>query len=120
MSPKPQNSEDSLYHRLYHGLIVSCHRDEKRSYETLEFLIGFVKSVEEGGAVALRVEGKENLRAIRHETKLPIIAFVMGDYDDGAQLITPTLDDIEDLFSAGADIVACDVTSRKRPNGMDG
>lgn len=92
----------------------------KRSYETLEFLVGFVKSVEEGGAAALRIEGKENLRAVRHETKLPIIAFIMGEYDNGAQLITPSLDDIEDLFSAGADIVACDVTGRKRPNGLDG
>lgn len=34
--------------------------------------------------------------------------------------ITPDFNDIENIIDAGADIIALDVTPRKRPNGMDG
>lgn len=102
------------------GLVVSCHRDEKEPFMTMEVLLAFVKAAEQGGAVALRIEGTETVAAVRGQTALPIIGFVRGCYPDDSELITPELDDIAALVDAGATIVAVDATQRKRPNGQDG
>jgi N-acylglucosamine-6-phosphate 2-epimerase len=44
----------------------------------------------------------------------------MDRYEDGSDLITGSVEQIESLFEAGADIVAVDATKRKRPDGRDG
>ena len=43
-----------------------------------------------------------------------------GTYNDGSDLITESFERIDQLFTAGADIVAIDTTKRKRPDGDDG
>jgi N-acylglucosamine-6-phosphate 2-epimerase len=105
---------------LHPGLIVSCHGDEKEPFHSIELLLAYAKAAELGGAIALRLEGAANVERIRKQTALPIIAFAKGSYADQSELITPELSDIERLLGAGADIVALDVTQRKRPNGLDG
>lgn len=85
-----------------------------------EYMEALVQAVEAGGAGAVRVEGVENVRRLRKQTKLPIIGFVMGAYKDGSELITPTHDDARKLADAGADIVAVDGTNRVRPGGEEG
>jgi len=101
------------------GIIVSCHiaTEEESQLEILKY---FVKAAERGGAKALRIEGLGNVTEIRKLTRLPLVCFIKGVYPDGSELITPNYDDIESLFSAGADIVAIDATKRKRPVGDDG
>ncbi len=110
----------SLSEHIRGGLIVSCHIDETMGIDDRVYLEGLVRAVESGGAKALRIEGAEHIRGIRKLTSLPIIGFEMGRYDDGAEMITPSLDDIRRLTDAGADIIAIDGTNRKRRNGKDG
>ncbi|MDT8325580.1 MAG: N-acetylmannosamine-6-phosphate 2-epimerase [Bacteroidota bacterium] len=102
------------------GLIVSCHAEEHGGGDGFDALRYFARAAIEGGAVGLRIEGAERLRAIREMTKLPLIGFVQGNYPDGSALITPSIDHIEALLEAGADIVAIDATKRKRPGDLDG
>lgn len=102
------------------GLVVSCHRDELDAFMTIDVLLAFVKAAEQGGAVALRVEGTATVAAVRAHTALPIIGFTRGSFADGSELITPALDDIAALVAAGATAVAVDATQRKRPDGHDG
>lgn len=102
------------------GLIVSCHAEEHGGGDGFDALRYFARAAIEGGASGLRLEGSERIRAVRESTKLPLIGFVQGSYADGSALITPALDDIEALLSAGADIVAIDATKRKRPGEIDG
>jgi N-acylglucosamine-6-phosphate 2-epimerase len=111
---------NNAHEALHPGLIVSCHFDVSEPYHSAELAPVFAKAAELGGAIGLRLEGAETVRAIRKQTALPIIGFVKGKYADSTELVTPELNDIESLFEAGADIVAVDATQRKRPNGSDG
>lgn len=110
----------SLLEQIRHGLIVSCHAETRAAIDPLDLLHMYAVAAEDGGARALRVEGCAAVAALRGRTTLPIIGFVKGSHADGSELITPTLEDIEALFTAGADVVAIDATKRKRPSGMDG
>ncbi|PLX23172.1 MAG: N-acetylmannosamine-6-phosphate 2-epimerase [Ignavibacteria bacterium] len=111
---------EQIAHQLHGGVIVSCHVEEQQGNDAFDALSYFVHAAMQGGAVGLRIEGVERIRSIRPQTKLPIIGFTNGTYPDGSPLITPSLDDIDALFSAGADIVAIDTTKRKRPVDTDG
>ena len=106
--------------RLQHGLIVSCHIDDDEQDDAPDLLGYFVRAAERGGAAGLRIEGTEHIRRVRPLTRLPIIGFANGRYDDGSPLITPGPEDALALLDAGADIVAVDATKRKRPDGTDG
>src|SRR5690606_14583987 len=68
-----------------------------------------------GGAVGLRIEGVENLRAVRSVVDVPIIAIVKTDLDNSAVRITVTVEDALALAAAGADVIAYDATPRPRP-----
>ena len=52
-------------------------------------------AAEQAGAVALRIEGVENLRAVRAQVKVPIIGIIKRDLDDSPVRITPYLEDID-------------------------
>lgn len=68
-----------------------------------------------GGAIGLRIEGLDNVRAVRAVTDAPIIGLIKRDLDDSAIRITPFLHDVVGLAEAGADIIAFDATDRPRP-----
>lgn len=106
--------------KLRHGLIVSCQSEGDDPFNQPELLAKFAKSAHMGGAAGIRAQGVENIKAIRQEVDLPIIGITKGHFENGWVCITPDFSDIENLVAAGADIVALDVTPRKRPNGMDG
>ena len=103
---------------IRNGLFVSCHTDDGRDDALM--LAYFVRAAGSGGAAGLRIEGIERIRDTRPSTDLPIVGFTHGSYADGSMLVTPSFEDIEALFDAGADVVAIDVTKRKRPDGSDG
>jgi putative N-acetylmannosamine-6-phosphate epimerase len=105
---------------LRRGLIVSCQAEGDSPFNTPVFMAAFARAAEMGGAVAVRVCGTANVRAVRAQVSLPIIGITKGHYGDGSVLITPGLDDVRDLIAAGADIVAMDATSRNRPSGQSG
>lgn len=102
------------------GIIVSCSLEQEDPFNHPEVIAKFAKAAEEGGACALRVKGPENVRTVRSECSLPIIGLSEGTFSSGWTCITPDVEDIEALLSAGSDCIALDVTPRKRPNGIDG
>ena len=106
--------------RLKNGVIVLCHAEGDEPFNFPNYIAAFAKAAEMGGAVGIRVQGTDNIKSVRSTVKLPIIGISRGSYADGWALITPDVSAVESLISAGADIVALDVTQRVRPNGMDG
>jgi N-acylglucosamine-6-phosphate 2-epimerase len=76
-------------------------------------------AAEEGGAVALRVAGIENLRAVRARVRLPIVGLIKREYAGFEPYITPTLEEVRAVVAAGAEIVAFDATPRARPDGSE-
>ena len=106
--------------KLKNGVIVLCHAEGDEPFNFPNYIAAFAKAAEMGGAVGIRVQGSDNIKSVRSTVKLPIIGISRGSYADGWALITPDVSDVESLISAGADIVALDVTQRVRPNGIDG
>ncbi len=71
-----------------------------------------------GGAVGLRMNGPDDIRAARVVTNLPIIGLYKRPYGDCLVVITPTFAEADAIARAGAGIVAMDATARPRPDGV--
>nr|WP_212698778.1 N-acetylmannosamine-6-phosphate 2-epimerase [Vallitalea pronyensis] len=99
------------------GLIVSC---QALSHEPLHSSFIMAKmslAAYEGGAVCIRANSYEDIKAIKEEVDLPIIGLVKRDYDDSPIYITPTMREVREVAEAGAEVVAIDATHRIRPKG---
>jgi N-acylglucosamine-6-phosphate 2-epimerase len=105
---------------LPRGLIVSCQAEDNSPFNAPVFIAAFARAAQVGGAVAVRVCGEANVRAVRAEVSIPIIGLTKGRYADGSVLITPRIEDARALVAAGADVVAMDATLRLRPDGAPG
>ncbi|HHG8771917.1 TPA: N-acetylmannosamine-6-phosphate 2-epimerase [Raoultella planticola] len=101
------------------GLIVSCQPVPGSPLDTPAIVAAMALAAEQAGAVALRIEGGENLRATRAAVTLPIIGILKRDLDDSPVRITPFLEDVDALAQAGADIIAIDGTDRLRPVAVE-
>jgi N-acylglucosamine-6-phosphate 2-epimerase len=98
------------------SLIVSCQADPGSPFNDPLFIRAFAKAARFGGATALRLQGVENIEAVRAEQELPIIGLIKRHREElGDIYITPEILDVTNVINAGADIVAFDATLRRRP-----
>lgn len=98
------------------ALIVSCQADPGSPFGKPEFIAAFAEAAVRGGASALRLEGAANIRAVRAQQSVPIIGLTKrrgGEFGD--IYITPHFEDVDAVAAAGADFIAFDATTRKRP-----
>ncbi|HEX4500939.1 MAG TPA: N-acetylmannosamine-6-phosphate 2-epimerase [Scandinavium sp.] len=100
------------------GLIVSCQPVPGSPLDKPEIVAAMALAAEQAGAVALRIEGVENLQATRAAVTIPIIGIIKRDLPDSPVRITPFLDDVDALAAAGASIIAFDGTDRVRPESV--
>lgn len=101
------------------GLIVSCQPVPNSPMDRPEIVTAMAQAAVSAGAVAIRIEGITNLKAVRPHISVPIIGIVKRDLEDSPVRITPYLSDIDALAEAGADIIAFDATFRSRPVEID-
>jgi N-acylglucosamine-6-phosphate 2-epimerase len=104
-------------------LIVSCQADRGEPLCKPEIIAALSLSVISGGAGALRLEGVENIRAVRAVTDVPIIGLTKRhdiSYEErmSCAFITSTFEEALALADAGADIIAIDATGRPRGDGL--
>ncbi|WP_205849176.1 N-acetylmannosamine-6-phosphate 2-epimerase [Natronospirillum operosum] len=104
-----------MLEHLRHQLIVSCQPVQNGPLDHPEVVAALSLAALAGGARALRIEGLDNLAAVRAVTDVPIIGLIKHDLDDFPVRITPFEEDVDALVAAGADIVAFDATDRPRP-----
>lgn len=109
-----------VLNRMRGGLVVSCQPVDGGPMDRPEIVAAMAMAAVAGGAVAVRIEGVENLRAVRPLVAVPIIALVKRDLADSPVRITPFAADVRALIAGGADVVAYDATSRVRPEAADG
>ncbi|MBV8116700.1 MAG: putative N-acetylmannosamine-6-phosphate 2-epimerase [Candidatus Eremiobacteraeota bacterium] len=100
------------------GLIVSVQAWKGSALDDPYVIAAMARAAQDGGAVAVRIAGAEQIRAVRARVSIPIVGLVKRAYDGFAPYITPTLDDVAAVAAAGAEIVAFDATSRGRPGGI--
>ncbi|WP_423731769.1 N-acetylmannosamine-6-phosphate 2-epimerase [Hafnia paralvei] len=101
------------------GLIVSCQPVPNSPMDRPEIVTAMAQAAVSAGAVAIRIEGITNLKAVRPHISVPIIGIVKRDLEDSPVRITPYLSDIDALAEAGANIIAFDATFRSRPVEID-
>lgn len=99
------------------GLIVSVQAWPGSAIDDPNVIGAMARAAQDGGAVAVRVQGDDNLRAVRRRVALPIVGLVKREYAAFEPYITPTLVEVADVIAAGAEIVAVDATARPRPDG---
>lgn len=109
----------TVLQRLKGGLVASCQPVDDGPMDRPEIVAAMARAAVAGGAVGLRIEGVENLRAVRAVVDVPIIGIVKTDLPDSPVRITVTVADALELAHAGADIIAYDATPRQRPSPRD-
>lgn len=105
--------------RVKGKLIVSC---QALSDEPLHspFIMGrMALAAKEGGAIAIRAQGVDDIKEIKRVTELPIIGIIKRNYDDSDIYITPTLKEVDELLESGCEMIALDATKRERPYGQN-
>lgn len=101
--------------RLHGALIASCQPVENGPMDKIEHIIAMAQAAVAGGAKALRIEGAENVAAVKKAVDVPIVGIIKRDLLASPVRITPLLRDVKALAKAGADIIAFDGTNRERP-----
>lgn len=109
----------SMLQRLRGGLVASCQPVDDGPMDRPEIVAAMARAAVAGGAVGLRIEGVDNLRAVRPVVDVPIIGIVKTDLVGSPVRITVTVEDALALAEAGADIIAYDATPRARPGARE-
>lgn len=107
----------SVLAKIKGGLVVSCQARKGWAMRGSDIMAAFAKAAEEGGAVGIRANGADDIRAICKKVDLPVIG-ISKIWDKNMRVfITPDFESAKEVIEAGASIVAMDGTRRERPNG---
>jgi len=89
-----------LLGRLRGGLIVSVQAWKGSALDDPHVIAAMARAAKDGGAVAVRVQGVECLRAVRARIDLPIVGLIKREYAGFAPYITPTLEEVAAIVAA--------------------
>ena len=111
--------KEKLLKEIKGKLIVSCQalEGEPLYIENSSIMPLMARAAKQAGAAAIRTNGVRDVIGIKEETNLPIIGIIKKGYEGYEQYITVTMDEIDQLVQAGADIIAMDCTLRERVDG---
>ncbi len=83
-----------------------------------EVIAAMAQASLDNGAAGVRLESPEHIAAVRRRCpEALIVGLWKRTYPESSVYITPGWDEIQAVWSAGADVVALDATERPRPNG---
>lgn len=119
MNGTPTPAQEASYdlERLRGGLIVSCQAPESSPLHGPEWMASMAEAAKLGGAVGIRANGVDDVRAITARVGLPVIGLLKRML--GPVYITPTVQDALDIEAAGAHYIAVDGTLRRRHDGTE-
>lgn len=98
-------------------LIVSCQALEDEPLYGDGVMAKMAKAALIGGASGIRANSVRDIVQIKEVVDLPLIGIIKKVYENSEVYITPTIKEVDDVVSAGAEIVALDCTLRERPDG---
>lgn len=107
-----EQKKRAILESFRNGLIVSCQVQPDDPVYSEEFVVKMAKAAEWGGAVGIRANMPDQIRAIKREVDLPLIGLWKIWHDDTDVFITPTLEAARAVWDAGAEIIALDCTSQ--------
>ncbi len=110
---------DRLTRAMRGGLVVSCQAPTGSPLRDPAITAVIARAVLLGGAVGLRVNGPDDVAAVRAVTDVPVIG--LHKVEGGPRpFITPTPDLACGLVAAGADIVAADASTQVHGMRLEG
>lgn len=111
---------NNLLDQMRGGVIVSCQSEGSDPFNANpEYMALFARAAEMGGAIGIRTEGIEKLKAIKRAVQLPVIGLLKSKFADGTVCITGSFEEVEQLIETGSDVIAIDGTFRMR-EGLSG
>lgn len=111
-------TQHALLSALRGQLIVSCQANPDSPLRDPYIISRLSLAAVKGGAAGLRIQGFDDVQAVRAVTDLPIIGLTKTDRADTDVYITPTAAEAVRLAELGAKIVALDATLRPRPEPL--
>ena len=102
----------TLLDSFKNGLIVSCQVQHDDPIYSEEMPVLMAKAAQWAGAVGIRANSPEQIRAIKQAVDLPVIGLYKIWHDDTDVFITPTLEAAQQVWQAGAEIIALDCTDQ--------
>lgn len=100
------------------GLIVSCQAAPTDPLFGAHHMAAMARAAQMGGAIGIRANGPDDIRAIKQAVALPVIGIIKQEYPGSDVYITPTLKEVAQVADAGAEIVAIQLTDQPRPDGL--
>ncbi len=94
--------------KLRGGLIVSCQARPESPLRDVRMIAALAQCAERGGAAGVRIDGPDDIAAVRRMVAIPIIG--VQKIAGGPVYITPTFEAARQVVRAGADIVAVQAT----------
>lgn len=97
--------------RLRGGLVVSCQALPGSPLRDVRMIAALAGCAERGGAAGVRIDGPDDVAAVRRAIAIPIIG--IQKIPGAPVYITPTFDAARRIARAGADIVAVQATRER-------
>jgi len=109
-----------LLTRLSGRLVVSVQAREGSPLRHVDTIVRLARAAVEGGAAAIRVNGPDDVAAVREAVRVPVIGLWKDESlrSPTSVFITPTVERAVALVEAGADVVAADGTDRPRTDSF--
>lgn len=98
-------------------LVASVQADDDSPLCSPEIIARLALASVQQGVGALRLQGIENIRAVRAVCSLPMIGLIKRSYPGSEVYITPTAEEVRQLATEGVQVIALDGTARNRPSG---
>lgn len=109
----------NLKSKIQNGLIVSCQAPANSPLCKPEIIAALAECAERNGAIGVRIDSPEHIRAVRQTVKVPILGIYKVVFDSSEVYITPNFKHAKEIAAAGADVIAIDATRRTRPGDED-
>ncbi len=103
---------------LHRGIIVSCQALEDEPLNGSRIMARMALAAKMGGAVGIRANTPEDIKAIKETVDLPMIGIFKDKIPGFETYITPTASHVAKVIDAGADLVAIDCTRRRHPQDL--
>lgn len=107
----------SLLESFKNGLVVSCQVQRDDPIYTDDMVVKMAEAAQWAGAVGLRANTPEQIKAIKAAVQLPVIGLYKIWHQDTDVFITPTLESAIQIWEAGAEIIALDCTAQRTHEG---
>lgn len=111
--PKKRAILDSM-----RGLVVSCQVQPDDPTYSEGFVVKMAQAAQWGGAAGIRANSPDQIRQIKASVSLPLIGLYKIWSPTTDVFITPTLEAAQEVWDAGAEVVALDCTFQINDSGQ--